>query len=168
LGQKTSWTVTRNAIGGFAKSVIESGPVQLIVSDRPEGTLKMSQFASMLMLASLLVVLGCEQKLADRTPEKVTSKDVRRDANQAAATAVEFSEQTKEEFLKKLDTELKQSDAELAKLREKGLDLKDDAKATWEQKMAVLETKRDPRDEAGGKHVVRRLSVRARPRSAEA
>ncbi len=103
----------------------------------------MSQFASMLMLASLLVVLGCEQKPADRTPEKVTSKDVRRDANQAAETAVEFSEQTKEEFLKKLDTELKQSDAELAKLREKGLDLKDDAKATWEQKMAVLETKRE-------------------------
>ena len=103
----------------------------------------MSRFTWMLMLASLLVVLGCEQKPVDRTPGKVTSEDVRRDANQAAETAVEFSQQTKEEFRKKLDTQLKQSDAELAKLREKGRDLKDEAKANWEQKMAVLETKRD-------------------------
>jgi LPS O-antigen subunit length determinant protein (WzzB/FepE family) len=97
----------------------------------------------MLMLASLLVVLGCEQKPADRTPEKVTSEDIRRDANQAAETAVEFSQQTKGEFQKKLDTQLKQSDAEIARLREKGSELKDEAKANWERKMANLETKRD-------------------------
>ena len=103
----------------------------------------MSRFAWMLMLARLLVVLGCEQKPADRTPEKVTSEDVRRDANQAAETAVEFSQQTKEEFQKKLDTQLKQSDAEIARLREKGRELKDEAKANWERKMANLETKRD-------------------------
>ena len=64
----------------------------------------MSRFTWMLMLASLLVVFGCEQKPADRTPAKVTSEDVRRDANQAAETAVEFSQQTKEEFQKKLET----------------------------------------------------------------
>ena len=103
----------------------------------------MSRFAWMLMLASLLVVLGCEQKPADRTPEKVTSEDVRRDANQAAETAVEFSQQTKEEFQKKLEAQLKQSDAEIARLREKGSELKDEAKANWERKMANLETKRD-------------------------
>ena len=103
----------------------------------------MPRFTWMLMLASLLVVLGCEQKPADRTPEKVTSEDVRRDANQAAETAVEFSQQTKEEFQKKLEAQLKQSDAEIARLREKGSELKDEAKANWERKMANLETKRD-------------------------
>ena len=33
-------------------------------------------------------------------------------------------------------------DAEIAKLREKGRELKDEAKANWDQKMADLETKR--------------------------
>jgi TolA-binding protein len=103
----------------------------------------MSRFARMLMLASLLVVLGCEQRPADQTPDKVTSEDVRRDANQAAETAIEFSQQTKEEFQNKLEAQLKQSDAEIAKLREKGRELKDEAKADWERKMADLETKRD-------------------------
>ena len=103
----------------------------------------MSRFAWMLMLTSLLVVLGCERKPADRTPGKVTSEDVRRDASQAAETAAEFSQQTKEEFQKKLETQLKGSDAEIAKLREKGRELKDEAKAKWEQKLADLEKKRD-------------------------
>jgi LPS O-antigen subunit length determinant protein (WzzB/FepE family) len=103
----------------------------------------MSRFVWMLMLASLLAVLGCEQKPADRTPDKVTSEDVRRDANQAAETAVEFSQQTKEEFQKKLDAQLKQADAEIARLREEGSELKDEAKVDWERKMANLETKRD-------------------------
>jgi len=79
----------------------------------------------------------------DRTPEKGTSEDVRRDPNQSAETAVEFSQQTKEEFQKKLEAQLKQSDAEIARLREKGSELKDEAKANWERKMANLETKRD-------------------------
>lgn len=103
----------------------------------------MSRFAWRLTLAGLVAVFGCEQKPVDRTPEKVTSEDVRRDAGQAAETVVEFSRQTKEEFQTKLETQLKQSDAEIAKLREKGSELKDEAKANWEQKMANLETKRD-------------------------
>ena len=103
----------------------------------------MSRFAWMLMLAGLLAAFGCEQKPADRTPGKVTSEDVRRDAGQAVKTAAEFSQQTKEEFQKKLDARLKELDAEIAKLREKGRDLKDEAKANWDQKMADLETKRD-------------------------
>ena len=68
----------------------------------------MSRFAWMLMLAGLLAALGCEQQPADRTPGKVTSGDVRRDAGQAAETATEFSQQTKEEFQKKLDARLKE------------------------------------------------------------
>lgn len=95
------------------------------------------------MLAGFVAVMGCEQKSADPTPKKITSEDVRRDAGQAAETAAEYSRQTKEEFQKKLETRLKELDAEIAKLREKGRDLNDEAKADWDRKMADLETKRD-------------------------
>jgi Skp family chaperone for outer membrane proteins len=97
----------------------------------------------MLMLAGVLAAIGCERKAADRTPGKVTSEDVRRDAGQAADTAAEYSRQAMEEFQKKLDTRLKDLDAEITKLREKGRDRKDEAKAKWDQKMTELETKRD-------------------------
>jgi len=94
------------------------------------------------MLAAL-VALGCEQKSADPTAKKVTSEDVRRDVGQAVNTAAEFSQQAKEEFQQKLEARLKELDAEFEKLREKGRDLKDDAKANWDRKMAELETKRE-------------------------
>ena len=85
-------------------------------------------------------------------PEKVTSEDVRRDAGHTAETAVEYSRQTKEEFQKKLESRLEKLDREIAKLHEKGRDLKDKAKADWNQKMADLETKREA---AGAKLVLR-------------
>ena len=103
----------------------------------------MSRLVWTLMLAGLVAVTGCERKPADRTPGKVTSEDVRRDAGQAVNTAVEFSQQAKEEFQKNLDARLKNMDAEIAKLREKGRDLKDEAKVKWDQKLADLQTKRD-------------------------
>jgi Skp family chaperone for outer membrane proteins len=95
------------------------------------------------MLAGLLAAIGCEQKATDRTPGKVTSEDVRRDAGQAVNTPAELSQRTKEEFEKNFDTRLKELDAEIAKLREKGRDLKDEAKTKWDRKMTELETKRD-------------------------
>ncbi|NQV23492.1 MAG: hypothetical protein HQ518_03900 [Rhodopirellula sp.] len=95
------------------------------------------------MLIGLVSVMGCVQDATDPTPGKVTSEDVRRDAEQAAHTAAEFSEQTKEEFQKKFEARLKELDAEIARLREKGHDLKGEARANREQKMADLETKRD-------------------------
>lgn len=95
------------------------------------------------MFAGFIAVLGCEQKPAEVTPKKVTSEDLRRDAGQAVDTAAEFSRQTREEFEKKFDARLKELDAEIAELREKGRDLKDEAKANWDRKMADLETKRD-------------------------
>lgn len=103
----------------------------------------MSRFSWMVMLAGLSVALGCERQPADRTPGSVTSEDVRRLTGQAGKTAVEFSQQTKEEFEKKLKTRLNELDAEIAKLREKGRELKGEAKANWDRKMADLETKRD-------------------------
>jgi TolA-binding protein len=95
------------------------------------------------MLAGLVAVMGCERKPADQTPGTVTSEDVRRDASQAVDTAAEFSQQTKEEFQKNLDARLKELDAQIAELREKGRDLKDQAKVNWDRKIADLETKRD-------------------------
>jgi len=97
----------------------------------------------MLMLVGLLAAIGCERKPADRAPGKVTSEDVRRDAGRAVETTAKYAQQTKEEFQKKLETRLNELDAEIAKLREKGGDRKDEAKAKWDQKMTDLETKRD-------------------------
>jgi len=74
---------------------------------------------------------------------KVTSEDVRREAGQAVKTAVDYSQQAKEDFQKNLDARLNELDAKITKLREKGRNLKDKAKTNWDQKMAELETKRE-------------------------
>ena len=103
----------------------------------------MSRFVWMLMLAGSFAISGCEQKPADRTPGKVTPEDVRRDAGQAVNTAAEYSQQTKEEFQKKLETQLNELDAKIAKLHEKGSDLKGEAKVKWDQKMADLKKKQE-------------------------
>ena len=103
----------------------------------------MSRFVWMAMLAGVFAAIGCEQKSADPAPKKVTSEDVRSDAGQAAETAAEFSRQTKEEFQKKLETRLKELDGEIARLREKGRDRKDEAKVKWDRKMTELKTKWD-------------------------
>lgn len=102
----------------------------------------MFRFVWLSMLAAFLAASGCEQKPADPTPGKVTPKDVHRDAGQVVDTASEFSQQAKEDFEKSLDARLEELDAEIAKLREKGSDVKDEAKAEWDQKMSDLEAKR--------------------------
>jgi TolA-binding protein len=98
---------------------------------------------SICMLAGLIAVTGCEQPSSVPTSGKVTSEDVRHDAGKAVDTATEFSQQTKAEFQKKLEVRLKELDAEMVVLREKGRDLKDEAKMKWEEKLVELETKRD-------------------------
>ena len=103
----------------------------------------MFRFTWMLMVAGVLTACGCERKPADQPPGKVTSEDVRRDAGRAAETAVEYSQQSKEEFQKKLGARLEELDGKIAKLREKGGDLKSQAKTDWDRKMADLETKRE-------------------------
>jgi TolA-binding protein len=79
----------------------------------------MTRFISILILVGLLAASGCGQKPVEPKIGKVTSEDVRRDASKTIETAAEFSQQTKEEFQKKLDSRLKELDAEIAKLREK-------------------------------------------------
>ena len=104
----------------------------------------MTRFVWISMLALLFTALGCEQQSAVQTaPGKVTSEDVRRDAGQAVNTTVEYSQQAKEDFQKKLEAQLNELDAKIAKLREKGGDLKDEAKVNWDRRMAELETKRE-------------------------
>jgi len=95
------------------------------------------------LLVGFIAVTGCEQPSSVPTPAKVTSEDVRHDAGKAVDTAAEFSQQTKDEFQQKLEARLKELDVELAVLREKGRDLKDEAKVKWDQKLVELETKRD-------------------------
>ena len=96
-----------------------------------------------LALAGFATIIGCEQKTTDRTPDKVTSEDVQRDAGKAVDTVAEFSQQTKEEFQTRLEGRLEKLDGEITALREKGRDLKDEAKADWDRKLADLEVKRE-------------------------
>ncbi|MEQ8789325.1 MAG: hypothetical protein RIC55_23730 [Pirellulaceae bacterium] len=103
----------------------------------------MFRFVWFFLLAGLLALSGCEQQPADPTPGTVTPEDVRRDAGQGVDTAAAYSQQAKEEFQRKHAARLKQLDAEIAKLREKGGELKDEAKAEWEQRMGELEAKRE-------------------------
>jgi TolA-binding protein len=95
------------------------------------------------LLAGFIAILGCEQPSSVPASGKVTSEDVRHDVGKAVDTTAEFSQQTKDEFQQKLEARLKELDAELVVLREKGRDLKDEAKVKWDQKLAELETKRD-------------------------
>jgi len=103
----------------------------------------MVRFSMLFVVMGFLVALGCERKPANQTPGKVTSEDVRRDAGQAVDTAAEYSQQAKDEFQKKLDAQLTELDGQIAKLREKSVDLKDEAKVNWDKTMADLEIKRD-------------------------
>ncbi len=103
----------------------------------------MARSLSVSMLMGVVVVAGCEPGGTNPTPKKVTSEDVRRDAGKAAETATEYSREAMEEFRKNLEGKLRDLDAEIAKLREKGHGLKDQAKVNWDAKMADLETKRD-------------------------
>lgn len=90
-----------------------------------------------------VALTGCEQPGSAPKSGKVTSEDVRHDAGKAVDTAAEFTQQTKEEFQAKLEVRITELDAEIVKLREKGHELKDEAKETWDQKLAAFETKRD-------------------------
>jgi TolA-binding protein len=103
----------------------------------------MTRVYCLIFVAGAVAVAGCEQPGTSPAPGTTTSDDVRRDIGQAVDTTAEYADQTKEEYQQKLDARLQELDAEIAKLREKGQDLKDDAKVRWEENMASLETKRE-------------------------
>jgi len=95
------------------------------------------------MLGLVLIVSGCEPKPADQALGRVTSQDVRSDVGKALDTTCNAAKQTKEDFQKSLNARLNELEAEIAKLREKAIDLKDENKVSWDRTLADLETKRE-------------------------
>ena len=100
--------------------------------------------SSWLRSAAVLVsCAGCAEPPVEHTVRKVTVEDVRRDTEKAADTATKAATQAKEEFEARLKSGLANMDIEIAKLHEKGLALKDEAKARWNERMADLKAKQE-------------------------
>jgi len=95
------------------------------------------------MVSLVFLASGCESKLVDTTPGQVTSDDVRQDVGKALDTTTTSAEQTKEDFQSNLRARINELEAEIAKLREQGRDLKDETKSSWDSIVADLETKRE-------------------------
>jgi chromosome segregation ATPase len=100
--------------------------------------------SSCLFCAAFLVsCAGCAEPPVEHTVRKVTAEDVRSDTEKALDTATKAATQAKEEFERRLTSRLADMDAEIANLHEKGLALKDEAKARWNDKMADLKAKHE-------------------------
>lgn len=101
--------------------------------------------------AVLVTCNGCTEAPVEHTVRKVTTEDVRRDAEKAVDTSARAAAQAKEDFEMRLKASLAEMEKEIDRLHEKGHALKDEAKARWAEKMADLEAKqqvaRDKLDE---------------------
>ena len=97
----------------------------------------------LLSAAVLVSCAGCAEPPVEHTVRKVTAEDVRRDTEKAADTATKAATQAKEEFETRLKSGLADIDIEIAKLREKGLALKEEAKSRWNERMADLKAKQE-------------------------
>jgi len=101
--------------------------------------------------AVLVPCNGCMEAPVKHTVRKVTTEDVRRDAEKAVDTSARAAAQAKEDFEMRLKASLAEMEKEIDRLHEKGHALKDEAKARWAEKMADLEAKqqvaRDKLDE---------------------
>jgi predicted nucleic acid-binding Zn-ribbon protein len=86
---------------------------------------------------------GCAQPPVEHTVRKVAPEDVQRDTAKAVDTVTKAATQAKENLETRLTSSLADMDAEITKLQEKGLALKDEAKARWNEKMADLKTKQE-------------------------
>jgi chromosome segregation ATPase len=111
----------------------------------------MSRSWWLLSAAVLVTCNGCMEAPVEHTVRKVTTEDVRRDAEQAVDTSAHAAAQAKEDFEMRLKASLAEMEKEIERLHEKGRALKDAAKARWKEKMADLEAKqqaaRDKLDE---------------------
>ena len=111
----------------------------------------MSRSWWLLSAAVLVSCCGCMEAPVEHTVRKVTTEDVRHDAEKAVDTSAHAAAQAKEEFEMRLKASLAEMEKEIERLHEKGHALKDAAKARWKEKMADLEAKqkaaRDKLDE---------------------
>ena len=111
----------------------------------------MSRSWWLLGAAVLVSCNGCMEAPVEHTVRKVTTEDVRHDAEKAVDTSAHAAAQAKEEFEMRLKASLAEMEKEIERLHEKGHALKDAAKARWKEKMADLEAKqkaaRDKLDE---------------------
>ena len=96
-----------------------------------------------LCTAVLVSSTGCTPPPAEHTVRKVIPEDVERDTAKAMDTVTKAATQAKEDFEMRLKSGLADMDAGIAKLQEKGLALKDEAKARWTEKMADLKAKQE-------------------------
>jgi Skp family chaperone for outer membrane proteins len=102
--------------------------------------------SSLLLSAAVVASFGfsgCAQPPVEHTVRKVAPEDVQRDTAKAVDTVTKAATQAKEDLETRLKSSLADMDAEITKLQEKGLALKDEAKARWNEKMADLKTKQE-------------------------
>ena len=97
----------------------------------------------LLSAAVLVTCTGCTEAPVEHTVRKVTTEDVRRDAEKAVDTSARAAAQAKEDFEMRLKASLAEMEKEIERLREKGHALKDEAKTRWAEKMADLEAKQE-------------------------
>jgi hypothetical protein len=89
----------------------------------------------------LLAASGCTKAPVEHTVRKVPAEDVRRDADKAVDTATAAAVQAKEDFEMRFKASLAEMEVEIGKLHDKGLAMKDEASARWNEKMANLKAK---------------------------
>lgn len=94
---------------------------------------------SSLFAAATLLLVACDDSSA---PGKVTGKDVRDSAVEAARTTNAYVSQTRDEVVAKGKGEIAKADAELAVLRAKAATAAADAKAGIDASIAKLEKER--------------------------
>jgi len=95
----------------------------------------------LLSAAVLLNGSGCAKAPVEHTARKITAEDVRREADKAVDTATAAAMQAKDDFELRFKTGLAELEVEIAKLREKGVALKDDASIRWNKKLDELKVK---------------------------
>lgn len=96
-----------------------------------------------LLLVATFFGFGCDRMKLDPSKDS-KSPDISDTAkDEQLLRNAESSNQTKDDFMKSLHTNLDQLNLEIIKLREKGKVFKDQAKAEWDLVITNLESKRD-------------------------
>jgi|GEM_PF-4618840 len=102
---------------------------------------------SHILILVFLVAAGCEEPAPTPppapVPEKGSADQLKKEVSDVVDAALAFSQKAKNEFLEKMDKQLAELDVKIAELREKGKDLTDEAKTKWDEKIVLLESKRD-------------------------